>query len=84
MKRLALAYGRREPRDEVSQRLAYASFVSLKHRLLFVETPKADSTTMKWILAGLAGQKPRPILSGDETSLAMCIHDRQLLIRSRR
>lgn len=76
MRKLQFADDRHDS-DTVNQRLAYGSFVSLRHRLLFVDAPKAGSTTMKWILAALEGKEITPCVAGDETDLAMCIHHKE-------
>ena len=73
---LPLAFGRHDP-QAVTARLSYASFVSTRHRLLFVETPKACSSTMKWVLAELTGTEVALQLAEDTTELSGCIHDRQ-------
>jgi sulfotransferase famil protein len=43
---------------DIVQRLRYGSFVSLQHRLLYVETPKAACTALKGLLRTLAGAPP--------------------------
>lgn len=60
-----------------SSRLAYASFVLKKEKVLYVETPKVASSSMKCMLRKLYPSE----LEGDrymrnQSSLDMCIHDR--------
>jgi hypothetical protein len=74
---LPLKYGPHDARA-VTRHLAYASFVSVPHKLLFVETPKVCSSTMKWLLAELAGTEVPLQIAERETHLTACIHDRTI------
>jgi hypothetical protein len=74
---LPLNYNYHDPRS-VNQRLMYASFVSTKQRLLYVETPKAACTALKWILAHIDGYKVPLVVKEFETQLEMCIHYRDV------
>jgi hypothetical protein len=62
----------------VRKRLQYGSFASSAAAYLFIETPKAACSTMKWALAllngGIATRRPIP----PESTLAMCVHNRRL------
>jgi hypothetical protein len=42
----------------IAHRLRYGSFVSLEHKLLYLETPKAACTTIKGLLRDLCGAPP--------------------------
>jgi hypothetical protein len=74
---LPLNYKDHDPR-RVNQRFMYASFVSTKKRLLYVETPKAACTALKWILADIDGYEIPLVLTKFETQLEMCIHYREV------
>lgn len=67
-----------EPMDHnwLRSRLAYGSYVCPTRQVLYLETPKAACSTMKWILADLKGKSPVMRPGVNETSLAMSIHDR--------
>ncbi|HFD80748.1 MAG TPA: hypothetical protein ENK05_10220 [Gammaproteobacteria bacterium] len=63
----------------VRARLAQSSFVSERHRYLYVEVPKAACTSIKRLIHRVEGLPPIPV-SFDrlpETRLYMFIHDRQ-------
>lgn len=60
------------------RRMRYASFVCAEHRLLYIETPKAACTSLKWVLAELAGKTPTLSARGLETQLEMAIHFRDV------
>ncbi|WP_425280806.1 sulfotransferase family 2 domain-containing protein [Lutibaculum baratangense] len=62
----------------MATRLTYGSFVCSDRGYLFVETPKAACSTLKWILAELSGHKVTPRRAGAETSRKMCIHLRRI------
>ena len=70
--------GRGLDTDYAVGRLASSSFVSRRHRYLYVETPKAACTQMKHFIAGLEGAnfgfRGAPYLR--ETRLQMLIHQR--------
>ena len=72
---LPLNYGIRSP-SQVTKRLRYASFVSNKHRIVYVETPKNACTPLKWILARIHDRDVPLVHYPLETSLEMCIHYR--------
>jgi hypothetical protein len=42
----------------IAHRLSYGSFVSLEHKILYLETPKAACTTIKGLLRELCGAPP--------------------------
>lgn len=58
------------------RRMRYASFVSKRHGLLYVETPKAACTSLKWLMAHLEGERPETAARGMETQMEMSIHFR--------
>ncbi len=62
----------------IADRLSYGSFVSLEHKILYVETPKAACTTIKHFLRTLCHAPPLqyPIGSLRETRRDMFIHVR--------
>jgi len=62
----------------IAYRLAYATFVSLEHRILYMETPKAACTTMKHFLRELCGapQIEYPLGELRETRRDMFVHVR--------
>lgn len=60
------------------RRMRYASFVCAQHRLLYIETPKAACTSLKWVMAELAGKTPVLTAMGFETQLEMTIHFRDI------
>ena len=62
----------------VEERLSYGSFVADKNQIVFVETPKAGCTSLKWILAYIEGYEVPKVAAGDESTLEMCIHYRAI------
>jgi hypothetical protein len=62
----------------IAQRLSYGSFVSLEHKILYIETPKAACTTIKSLLRDLCGAPPieYPLDSWRESRRDMFIHIR--------
>ena len=74
---LPLDYGHHIP-SRVNARLRYGSFVSDKHRIIYVETPKAACTALKWILATIEGHQVHLVHCKPETRLEMCIHHRKV------
>ena len=64
--------------ERVIRRLAYGSFVTQDRRLVYVETPKAACSTMKWVFSHLDGRQIRPVSIPRETSRSMCIHHRHI------
>jgi hypothetical protein len=64
--------------DGLRQRLAYGSFVSRSLRLLYVETPKALCTTMKWMLAIMEGARVPLVWKSGESQIELCIHYRDV------
>jgi hypothetical protein len=62
--------------DVVDARLAYGSFVGDKLNYVFLETPKAACSTMKWVLAQLENRNVKLRHIGKESNLAMIIHFR--------
>ncbi len=62
----------------VDDRLRYGSFVSLKHKILYVEVPKAACTSMKMFLSRLEGAPPMKfrIAALPETRRDMFVHFR--------
>lgn len=65
-------------RQVIADRLSYGSFVSLEHKILYVETPKAACTTVKEFLRELCGAPPIKLQIGPlwETRRDMFIHVR--------
>src|SRR5438105_12468160 len=64
-----------QPRS-VEGMLRYRTFVSIPHRYMYVEVPKAACTGMKWLLHKLEnGGAPKPSLG--ETRREMFIHSRE-------
>ena len=62
-----------------NRRLSYGSFACLRRNYLFIETPKAACSTMKWVLAMLDGPPAvTPKLIPMETTLEMSIHYRNV------
>jgi predicted O-methyltransferase YrrM len=63
----------------VLSRLRYGSFVSLPHRYMYIETPKAACTSMKQMIAALEGAKidNRAAPYHRETRRDMLIHQRR-------
>lgn len=61
---------------QLTGRLRYATHVGRNHDWLFVETPKAACTTIKWLLAELDGCEVPRSHSGRITTLAMTVHQR--------
>lgn len=62
--------------DEAIKRLAYGSFVGDSFNYVFMETPKAACSTLKWILADLEKREVNLKHSGQESLAAMIIHGR--------
>lgn len=62
----------------IADRLAYGSFVSLEHKILYIETPKAACTTIKEFLRDLCEAPPIKFVIGPlrETRREMFIHVR--------
>jgi hypothetical protein len=62
----------------IAERLAYASFVSLRHRILYFETPKAACTTIKLFLRDLCDARPiaYPVGAQRESRRDMFVHIR--------
>lgn len=60
------------------QRLAYGSFVSRKHRIFYLETPKALCTSMKWLLAIIEGVRVPLVWKVGESQIELCIHYRDV------
>lgn len=60
--------------DSVEKRLAYGSFVGDQCNYLFVETPKAACSTMKWVLIDLEHRQVQPRHVGKESNAAMIVH----------
>lgn len=65
-------------RQRLENRLLYGSFACLDRGYLFLETPKAACTTMKWVLASLTGAEVPRKQVGKETSVDMSVHKRRL------
>jgi hypothetical protein len=61
------------------RRLSYGSFVSLRHRYMYVETPKAACTSIKHMLIALEGAEydPAALPYHRETRRDMLIHQRR-------
>lgn len=74
---MALDYKGVDPKAFRS-RMRYASFVSTKRKLLYVETPKAACSSLKWVMAALDGPLPTPVAKGGETQPEMAIHYRDV------
>ena len=74
---MALDYKDVDPKAFRS-RMRYASFVSTKRKLLYVETPKAACSSLKWVMAALDGPLPTPVAKGGETQPEMAIHYRDV------
>ena len=66
-------------KDYVRARLAQASYVSTKHRYVYLEVPKAACTRIKYIIHSLEQLHPVPVTFDrlPETRLFMFIHDRE-------
>lgn len=64
-----------------SWRLGYGSFVSLRHRYVYVETPKAACTSIKRMLVELEGVRfdPNVLPYHRETRRDMLIHQRRYI-----
>ena len=62
----------------IAHRLSYGSFVSLEHKILYIETPKAACTTIKALLRDLCGAPPIefPVGAQRESRRDMFIHIR--------
>ncbi|MDP2902809.1 MAG: sulfotransferase family 2 domain-containing protein [Methylovulum sp.] len=58
------------------KRLAYATFVGDRSNYVFVETPKAACSSLKWVLADLEMRQVTPRQMGNESVASMVIHDR--------
>ena len=75
MQRVLDRYHDLQPRS-VEGMLRYRTFVSIPHRYMYVEVPKAACTGMKWLLHKLEnGGVPKPSLG--ETRREMFIHSRE-------
>lgn len=61
-----------------TERLSYGSFVSLKHKILYIENPKVACSSVKHFLRELAGASPVQFEIGAlrETRLDMFVHAR--------
>lgn len=61
------------------RRLAQSSYVSLKHKYLYVEVPKAACTTLKYLIHRIENLPPIPATFDrlPETRMYMFIHDRE-------
>ena len=66
-------------KDYVKQRLAHTSYVSKKHKYVYLEVPKAACTRIKYIIHTLEKLNPIPATFDrlPETRLFMFIHDRE-------
>ncbi len=64
--------------DWIQRRLGYGSFVARNGSFVFLETPKAACSTMKWVVTHLDGRDILPRHVGKETSRKMCIHYRNV------
>lgn len=62
--------------EQIKKRLAYGSFVGGDFRYVFMETPKAACSSMKWIIADLEGREVEAKHFGTESSKSMIIHFR--------
>ena len=62
----------------IAHRLSYGSFVSLEHKILYLETPKAACTTIKSLLRDLCGAPPieYPLGAQRESRRDMFVHVR--------
>ena len=67
--------------DEVPPLRRHATFVLPKWKLVYVSTPKAACTTIKWLLADIQGIEHKVFYSSlsSETSRATTIHHRHFL-----
>lgn len=64
--------------QEISDRLAYSTFVSMPHRYLYCEVPKAACTTIKTLIHGIEGMPPiQYYLETWQTRRDMFVHARQ-------
>lgn len=64
------------PEDSVRQALARQSFISLRYRFVYVETPKVACTSIKTFIHRLEGLSPMPPIGPMETRRSMAIHNR--------
>jgi len=66
-------------RKEIEARLSYGSFVSVEGRFVYIEVPKAASTSMKEVLRELtnAGPLPQSVPRQRETRRRMYVHVRE-------
>lgn len=62
--------------EAVEKRLAYGSFVGDQLNYVFLETPKAACSTMKWVIAALENRQIQQKQVGQESNPAMVIHTR--------
>ncbi len=62
------------PVESIEKRLAYGSFVGDRLNYVFMETPKAACSTMKWILSELENRTVEQKQVGKESNPAMVIH----------
>lgn len=70
-------------RRSIAVRLAYASFVSIPHKLLYLETPKAACTTIKMLLRDLCDAPPiRYLFAPDDLPLHETRRDMFIHVRS--
>jgi hypothetical protein len=80
VRQYALAHGYDEA--SLNARLAHSSFVSARHRYIYIEIPKAACTTMKYFIAALENASCQlermPYLR--ETKPNMLIHQRQFVV----
>ncbi|MDO9106915.1 MAG: sulfotransferase family 2 domain-containing protein [Methylovulum sp.] len=60
--------------DVVEKRLSYGSFVGDKSNYVFVETPKAACSTMKWVLADLENRQVQLRHAGKNSDTTMIVH----------
>ena len=67
---------------EATKRLEFGTYVGEKLDYLFIATPKAACSTMKWILADLENQHVEFKHCGRESNLAMIIHGRTHSIKN--
>ncbi|KJV06711.1 sulfotransferase family 2 domain-containing protein [Methylocucumis oryzae] len=63
--------------EAIEKRLAYSSFVGDQLNYVFVETPKAACSTMKWVLTELENRVVKQKQVGKESNPAMVIHLRE-------
>jgi hypothetical protein len=66
----------RAPEEAVRRRLTAASYVSSRHRYVYVSTPKVACTSMKTFIHRIERLPPMPPLMRMETRRSMAIHGR--------